>query len=447
MRLSRSIPLLALLAAGPLAAPPKMSAAPAQTRLPFIENDYSSALAKARARGVPIFVEAWAPWCHTCRSMQAFVLTDPSLAKRADQFVWLAIDTERAENAPFKQKYPIDALPTFFVLDAKSESAALRWVGGASVAQLQKILDDGRRGVGGASGSAGGIEELLDRADRLYAKNDNARAAALYGQALERAPAGWPKYGRALESLLFALDASGDPERCARAALAAYPRLRKKPSAANVAGSGLGCALSVPADRAGRGDLVSALRSDALDVLAAPRPDIAADDLSGLYQALEEERERAGDAAERTALLERHAAFLEKEAARARTPAGRAVFDSHRLGAYLDLGQPQRAIPMLEQSERDFPGDYNPPARLASAYRAMKKWDDAAAASDRALAKGYGPRKIGILQVRADIEAGRGDTTASRRALEEALRIAEAMPEGQRSDRTIAALKKKLEGS
>jgi hypothetical protein len=30
--------------------------------LPFIDDDYSRALAEARARHVPIFLEAWAPW-------------------------------------------------------------------------------------------------------------------------------------------------------------------------------------------------------------------------------------------------------------------------------------------------------------------------------------------------------------------------------------------------
>ncbi len=30
--------------------------------LPFIENDYTKAVAQARARKLPIFVEAWAPW-------------------------------------------------------------------------------------------------------------------------------------------------------------------------------------------------------------------------------------------------------------------------------------------------------------------------------------------------------------------------------------------------
>ena len=30
--------------------------------LPFIENDYTKALARAKAKNLPIFVDAWAPW-------------------------------------------------------------------------------------------------------------------------------------------------------------------------------------------------------------------------------------------------------------------------------------------------------------------------------------------------------------------------------------------------
>jgi hypothetical protein len=30
--------------------------------LPFIEDDYARALADAKQRNVPLFVEAWAPW-------------------------------------------------------------------------------------------------------------------------------------------------------------------------------------------------------------------------------------------------------------------------------------------------------------------------------------------------------------------------------------------------
>ncbi len=38
------------------------SEAARSTRLPFIEDDYTRAVAEARSRRVPIFVEAWAPW-------------------------------------------------------------------------------------------------------------------------------------------------------------------------------------------------------------------------------------------------------------------------------------------------------------------------------------------------------------------------------------------------
>jgi hypothetical protein len=34
----------------------------AASNLPFVEDDYAKALAEARARRLPLFIEAWAPW-------------------------------------------------------------------------------------------------------------------------------------------------------------------------------------------------------------------------------------------------------------------------------------------------------------------------------------------------------------------------------------------------
>jgi hypothetical protein len=34
----------------------------ARAELPFVENDYVRAFSEARARNLPLFVEAWAPW-------------------------------------------------------------------------------------------------------------------------------------------------------------------------------------------------------------------------------------------------------------------------------------------------------------------------------------------------------------------------------------------------
>ncbi len=74
------MPLAGLVLAALLASAP---AGAGKAVLPFIEDDYPKALAEARAKNLPIFAEAWAPWCHTCRSMRAFVYTDKALAKYA----------------------------------------------------------------------------------------------------------------------------------------------------------------------------------------------------------------------------------------------------------------------------------------------------------------------------------------------------------------------------
>jgi hypothetical protein len=45
------------------AAVPLLASQPApKLALPFIEDDYPKALAEARSKKLPIFVEAWAPW-------------------------------------------------------------------------------------------------------------------------------------------------------------------------------------------------------------------------------------------------------------------------------------------------------------------------------------------------------------------------------------------------
>ncbi len=50
--MKRLLPILLLMAAPVLA----------KEVLPFIDNDYSTALARAKTKNVPIFVEAWAHW-------------------------------------------------------------------------------------------------------------------------------------------------------------------------------------------------------------------------------------------------------------------------------------------------------------------------------------------------------------------------------------------------
>jgi thiol:disulfide interchange protein len=111
--------------------------------LPFIEDDYARALAEARRTKRPLFVDAWAPWCHTCRYMRAFVFSDPALAPEAARFVFLSVDTEKPGGADFEARYPLEVWPTLFVIDPDTERAVLRWPGSANASELHRILDDG----------------------------------------------------------------------------------------------------------------------------------------------------------------------------------------------------------------------------------------------------------------------------------------------------------------
>lgn len=422
-------------------------AAGSKSVLPF-RTDYPAAREEARKQKLPLFVEFSAPWCHTCRSMKAFVFTNEALGDEAAQFGWVHLDTELAANAAIKKKHGVRALPTYLVLDPESEQVILRWVGGASVAQFEKLLADARANFAGLQSPAKGGETpdaLLAEADRLYGENRTEEAGALYEKAIAAAPADWPQYARAVEGLLVAWSLE---EKCApamRLAREAEPRLARTSSAAVIASVGLDCAVALPDEDAGKAAAVAFFEDAARRAASDRSVPLADDDRSGVYISLLSSRQAAGDTTGAKAVAAEWSAFLDEAAQRAPTAAARAVFDPHRLSAYLEIGRPEKAVPMLEASERDFPEDYNPPARLAVALNALGRHDEALAASDRAIARGYGPRLLLLLRTRADILVAKGDPAAARAVLEDAIRRGEALPEGQRSDAMVESLRKKLE--
>src|SRR5512141_253668 len=270
--------------------------------------------------------------------MRAFVFTDKALARQAGRFVWLSINTEKKENAPVLAKYPVRVWPSFYVIDAASEKIVFRWVGGATAPQMVRVLDDGAKA---AAGSAAPGPALAD-ADRFYAEGKYSESAAGYRKALETMKPGAASYARVVESLLFALSSSTQREACAVVARDAYPHLKASPSAANVAGSGLDCALGMKDDDPQKAALVAALAADAKEIVSGTKAGLAADDVSAVYGSLADEREAAKDEPGRKAYLEEWAAYLEGEAAKAKTPVERTVFDAHRTSVSLALGQPER---------------------------------------------------------------------------------------------------------
>src|SRR5579863_5656467 len=123
-----------------LAPMPQASAGAEGSPLKFIEDDYAGALAQARARGLPVFIDAWAPWCHTCLSMREYVLSDALLAPFASHFVFLSLDTEREGNAGVVDKLGVHVLPTMFVVDPNGERVVFAWPGSMTAVELGELL-------------------------------------------------------------------------------------------------------------------------------------------------------------------------------------------------------------------------------------------------------------------------------------------------------------------
>src|SRR5262249_17657620 len=132
------------------------------------------------------------------------------------------------------------------------------------------------------AGYATRADAELARADSLYGANDFAGAAAAYGAAVAAEPAKWAQHGRAGGARLYSLSQADSAELCVNLALAELPRERHTTFAANVAGSGLGCALELPADHPQRAEKVRALEAAAREIVVDTTITLSGDDRSGL---------------------------------------------------------------------------------------------------------------------------------------------------------------------
>jgi tetratricopeptide (TPR) repeat protein len=392
----------------------------------FIEDDYPRALSEARRRHVPLFVDAWAPWCHTCLSLRAYVFPDAGLQRFADRFVWLSIDTERDSNEAVVSKLDVRVLPTLFVIDPTTEERVVAWPGSLTAAEFGAWLDDAdsafrHPGAGGAANAAFLRGQAASAAGRLE------DAIAAYREAIASSPPGWAKRPVAVDALVEHLSDAKQPAECVTVAADEAPHLAPGTALADVLRSGMGCVGNLAPGAPERGRCIDLARLGER-VAGDPAQPILADDRSDLYDYVVEALRGCGQAEESAVVARVWTTYLEGEAGRAQTPKARTVFDAHRLLAYRAIGRVERAIPMLEQSERDFPDDYNPPARLAAAYLDMRRYDDALASIRRALVRAYGPRKLRLWSLEADVLLAQSDTEGARRVLREALDFAAHTP-------------------
>jgi thioredoxin-like negative regulator of GroEL len=414
--------------------------------LRWFHDDYPAALACARAQNKPLFIDDWAPWCHTCLSMKHTVFVDPGMAPLADRFVWLAIDTDRPANAAVVGKFPPQVWPTFYVVAPADESMQLRYLGAASLDQFREFLQQGEQAFLESQGSALPADSPLGHTragDRAMVAGDWKAADASYTAALAAAPPDWPRRPDVLVSLISARDKAGDSEACVALAEAEAERTGTSASVSDFAATADACAGKLADARRAR-RVREQLATRLAAVLDDPAAPMSADDRSEGLRILREIRIALGDTAGARKLAERQRALLDDAWAKAPTPFAAMTYAWPQAEVYVYLGQGEKLIPALDKLEAELPNEYDPPYRLAWIYLELGKLDQALSAANRALERAYGPRKARVQARVADVHAARGDRASEIAARKAVVAIYEALPEGQKQPAALAAARETL---
>lgn len=418
--------------------PPEAAPKHAVGALAFHEDHYEQALAEARRRDVPLFVDAWAPWCHTCLSLRSYVLAAPAMAPLADRFVWLSLDTERESNRAFLARFPVLVWPTLWVIDPRTERPLLRWPGSLNGDELRQLLDDTTLAYRN-NGKQGDSAAALVLAERAVAEGKIPEAVDHFRTAIAQAPEGWPRRGRAADGLVTALYNAQRHGECAEAARAEQKKAGSGTSAANVALYGLLCARKV-----GEKERIEEAARSVEAIAKDPAQQLLPDDRSSLYEELVDLRKDQGEKEAARAVAETWSSYLDAQAKESKDAAGRRVFDAHRMVAYLELSQHEKALAMVKQSAEEQPEDYNHPARLAKIHLVAGHTEQALVEIDRSLKLGYGPRRLRLFDLKARIQEKQGDPAGMKATLEQGIREGEAMKLEGKETRALDALKARM---
>ena len=411
--------------------------------MPWIADDLASALACGKLRKVPVVLDLWAPWCHTCLSMQSTVFTDASFKPDVARFVFASLDTDKDVNADAVAKYPPSAWPTFYVIGddqrtRASDAVLARFVGAASPAQFHAFLE---AGVKAQQGGAAGADAHLLGAERAIAIKDLATAEQELTAALVQAPADWARRPDALTSLIHTKRQRGDLAGCLDVAERSLDDTGSAAAATDFIVSAMSCAAEAPHDAA-TAPRITRLRERAVTRLTALVADAGAplsvDDRSDALATLREQLDELGKHTEARATAEQQRALLDAAAAKATTPMAAMTYNWQRCDVYVYLGKPLELVPALEKSARELPSEYDPRARLGWIYLKAGKLPEAAKWTDEALRMVYGPRKARVLAQRAEIAAQQHDRTAERTYRQAIVRLWETMPTGQANSEALA---------
>ncbi|HET7784659.1 MAG TPA: thioredoxin family protein [Myxococcales bacterium] len=423
--------------------PALLLVAAAHGSLHFVEDDYGRARAEARAQHKPLFIDFWATWCHTCLSMQRFVLSDPGMKPVADAVVWSSVETERERNRAVVEKFPLDAWPTFLIVDPETEAVLGRFLGAGTVQDLRGFVHDAVAAHAAKGKPPDAAAAAQREGDAARTRGDARATAEAYARSVRLSKPGDPRRPERLNLSMMALRRAKDYRACVEEGLREARNTPDSALGADFQSMAFGCAQQLPGEDAQARRMMELAAARTREIVTRKDAPLAADDRSDALANLSEMLDAAGKHSEALAVMRERAQVLEKAAAAAPDVTMAATFDAHRTDTYLYLGEPEKAEKLLVQREKEMADDYNPPARLARVYLEEKKLPEAEGAVDRALAKmDRGQRRISILELKANILKAQGKPVAA--VLREELDVLRGLPATQRRPEMEAKVEREL---
>lgn len=157
-------------------------------------NDVAGTFAAARAASKPVLVDLYADWCGWCKVMERRVFPDPVFRSFTAGFVLLRVDVEdRGDGGELAARYDAGTLPTLLLLEPSG--ALVGEVNGFVEApelvqrlKAEQAIHARRLQAYEAVLKSDDVRRLEPMALDFYARNDGARAAALFERLLERSP-------------------------------------------------------------------------------------------------------------------------------------------------------------------------------------------------------------------------------------------------------------------
>lgn len=140
----------------------------------FFHGEWEEALEAARKQEKPIFVDAYATWCGPCKRMARTVFKDKKVGDFYNQnFISLKIDMETGPGQKFMRKYPVQAFPTLYYINADG-----------------KVILNTK--------GARNVDQFIDLGKKALSKNDNSADYAAKYEKGDRDPELIFKYVKSL---------------------------------------------------------------------------------------------------------------------------------------------------------------------------------------------------------------------------------------------------------